>query len=61
MMLFGKIKLSKRMGDFLWNALCKIDFIVKPWTRQRILFEIRECPYCGKRLHYSAWDDLYEQ
>ena len=60
MMLFGKIRLSEKFGDFLWNALCKIDFIIKPWKRQYILVEIRECLYCGKKMHYFAWEDLLE-
>jgi len=54
MLLFGKLVLPDRFGNWLWKALWKINI-----PAQNLIVEIRECPHCGYRMGFGRWEDLY--
>ena len=55
MLLFGRITLSDKFGTWLWHALWDINI-----PASNLIAEVRDCPRCGYRMSYGAWEDLDE-
>lgn len=55
MLLFGRLALPSKFGEWLWSALWKINI-----PAYKLIAEVRDCSHCGHRMSFGAWEDLDE-